>query len=75
VGWFRTPALGILAQLEFAEAHVQRIDQQQAADEGIAFAEDELDHFSGLNDAYETGRIPSTPPSAQLGTGGRRRLG
>ena len=27
-------ALGILAQLEFAEAHVERVDQQQAADEG-----------------------------------------
>src|SRR5947209_17386423 len=38
-------ALGIFAQLELAEAHAERIHQQQPADERLAFAEDELDRL------------------------------
>jgi len=44
-------ALGILAQLEFTEAHVEGVDQEQAADEGVTLAEDQLDDLSGLDDA------------------------
>ncbi len=61
-------ALRVLAQLQFAEAHTERVDQKQAAYERAALAEDQLDDFGGLNDADRPGRIPSTPPSAQLGT-------
>ena len=49
-------AVGILAQLELAEAHVERVDEEQAADERLAFAEDELDDLSGLDDADEAGQ-------------------
>ena len=69
-------ALGILAQLEFAEAHVERVDEQQAADERLALAEDELDDLSGLNDADQAGK---NAQHAALGATGdqarRRRLG
>src|ERR1700678_145338 len=36
-------AIRILAQLELAEAHVQRVHQQQAPDERLALAQDQLD--------------------------------
>src|ERR1700733_14032199 len=49
-------AVGILAQLELAEAHVERIDQEQAPDERLAFAEDQLDDLCGLDDADEAGQ-------------------
>ena len=44
-------AIRILAQLEFAELHVQGIDQQQAANQGFAFAQNQLDDFGGLHHA------------------------
>src|SRR5271170_7262597 len=49
-------AIGILAQLEFAELHAQRVDQQQAADERLTHAENQLDHFGGLHHAHQTGQ-------------------
>ena len=61
-------AVGVLAQLEGAEVHAERVDQQQAADERLADAEDELDDLGGLDDADRPGRMPRTPPSAQEGT-------
>ena len=44
-------AIGIFAQLEFAELHIQGIDQQQAANQGLAFAQDELDDLRRLHHA------------------------
>jgi hypothetical protein len=68
-------AVGILAELEFAEAHAQRVDQQQAADEGLALAEDKLDDLGGLDDADKAGEYAK---HSTLGAGGhearRRRL-
>ncbi len=49
-------AIGIFAQLEFAELHAQRVDQQQAADERLARAENQLDHFGGLHHAHQAGQ-------------------
>ncbi len=51
-------ALGILAQFELAEAHIERIHQQQPAGQGLALAQDQLDHFRGLNDADQSGENP-----------------
>ena len=49
-------AIGILAQLEFAELHVQRIDQQQPADQRLALAQNQLDDFGGLHHADQPGQ-------------------
>src|ERR1039458_7191286 len=61
-------AIGILAQLEFAEAHVESVDQQQTADERFALAKYQFDDFSGLNDADQTGK---NTQHATLGATGR----
>ena len=42
-------ASGILAQLELAEAHGQRIEQEQAAHQGIAATENQLDRLHRLD--------------------------
>ena len=44
-------ALGIAAQLQLAEAHLQRVVQEQPADERLAGSENQLDRFGGLDDA------------------------
>src|SRR5579883_200044 len=49
-------AVGILAQLQLAELHAQRINQQQAANQGVAFAEDQLDDLCCLNDTQQSGQ-------------------
>ena len=49
-------AIGILAQLQLAEAHGERVDEEQAADQRLAFAEDQLDDFGGLDDADDAGK-------------------
>ena len=49
-------ALGIFAQLQGAEAHAERVDQQQTADERLADAEDQLDGLGGLDDSDEAGQ-------------------
>ena len=69
-------ALGVLAQLELAEAHGERVDEKQAADERFALAEDELDDFRGLDGADHAGQDAE---NAALGAAwheaGRRWLG
>ena len=47
-------AIGILAQLQLAESHGQRVEQQQPADERFAFADDELQRFRRLNRADDS---------------------
>ena len=47
-------AIGILAQLEFAELHAERVDQQQTPDQRIACAENQLDDFGGLDHADQS---------------------
>src|SRR5579862_2483451 len=42
-------AIRILAQLEFTELHAQRIKKEQAADQAVARAQNQLDGFHGLN--------------------------
>ena len=68
-------AVGILAQLQRAEVHAQRVDQQQAADQRLADAEDQLDDLGRLDDADEAGQ---NAEHATLRAGGnepgRRRL-
>src|SRR6185437_1097478 len=46
-------ALGVLAELEFAETHIQRVNEQKPPDQRLAFAEDELDHLGRLHHAHE----------------------
>src|SRR5580692_4961193 len=45
--------VGILAQLELAELHAKRIDEQQPTNEWVTLAKNQLDHFSRLNYAHE----------------------
>ena len=76
--WVRAAggAVGVLAQLERAEVHAERVDQQQAADERVADAEDELDDFGGLDDADEAGENAEHAAFRAGGDeAGRRRLG
>ena len=69
-------AIGVLAQLEFAELHVQGIDQQQPADQRLALAQNQFDDFSRLHHADESGQ---NAQHSTLGAGwnqpGRWRLG
>src|ERR1700690_4656449 len=51
-GW----AIRILAQLELAEFHVERVDQQQPANQRLTLAQDQLDDFSGLHHTHESGQ-------------------
>src|SRR5207244_10244458 len=46
-------AIALFAQLEFAELHAQRVNEQQASDERLAFAQNQLDDFCRLHHAYE----------------------
>ncbi len=66
-------ALGILAQLEFAEAHVERVDQQQPADERIALAENQLDDLGGLDDADQPRKNAQHAALGATGNQARRR--
>ena len=69
-------AVRVFAQAQFAEAHRQGIDQQQAADERIAGAENQLDDLGGLDYAKQSRQ---NAEHAAFGAGrhqaGRRRLG
>ena len=47
-------AIRILAQLQFAELHAQRVEQQQTADEAVARAENQLDRFHRLDRADDS---------------------
>ncbi len=66
-------AVGVLAQLEGAEAHAERVDEQQAADERLADAEDELDDLGGLDDADEAGKDAEHAAFGAAGDEARRR--
>src|SRR3984893_5256251 len=45
--------VAVLAQLELAELHVERINQQQSSNQRFAFAQDELDYFRGLHHSHQ----------------------
>src|SRR5262249_45203274 len=68
-------AVWVLAQLELAEFHAQRVHQQQPPDERLAAPENELDNLRGLNQADQTGQ---NAQNSTLGAGrhqaGRRRF-
>src|SRR4029077_12728712 len=49
-------AIRILAQLEFAELHAQRIHQQQPPDQRLAAAKNQLNGFRRLDQAYQAGQ-------------------
>src|SRR5581483_6517097 len=68
-------AVGILAQLELAEAHAQRVYQHQTPDKRLALAEDELDGFGGLHHADQSRQDAEHAPFCAGGNQpGRRRL-
>ena len=62
-------AVGIFAQLQGAEAHAESIDQQQAADQRLADAENQLDGLGRLDDADEAGQ---NTKHAAFGAGGNK---
>src|SRR5262249_40681767 len=49
-------AVGILAQLELAEFHLQRVVNHEAPDERLADAGDQLDRLGRLDDADHAGK-------------------
>ena len=72
----QTGQSGFFLQLELAEAHGERVDEQKAADERLALAEDELDDLGGLNDADQAGQdAQHAALGAAWNHAGRRRLG
>src|SRR5579862_7344893 len=69
-------AIGIFAQLEFAEFHAESVNQQEATDERIADAQNQLDDFRGLHDADQTGKNAEHSAFGAGGNESRRwRLG
>ncbi len=60
-------AIGILAQLQFAELHAQRVDQQQASGQRIALPQNQLDGLGRLDHADQAGQ------NAEHSTFGARR--
>ena len=69
-------AVGILAQLQLAEPHPQRVVDQEAANQRLANSGDQLDGFGRLDHADDAGQHAQ---DATLGAArhepGRRRLG
>jgi len=60
--------LRILAQLQLAELHFERVEEEQPPDQRVALADDQLHRFRRLDRPHHARSTPSTPPSAQLGT-------
>src|SRR5580704_10139900 len=66
-------AIGIFAQLEFAEAHGERVEEQQTADERFADADDEFQSFGCLNRADDSGQHAEHAAFGARGHEARRR--
>ena len=47
-------AIGVFAQLEFTEFHGQCVDQEQAANQRLSLAQNEFDHFRGLDYSHQS---------------------
>src|SRR5690606_666988 len=58
LGWMIAAdrAIRILADLERAEAHLERIDHEESSDQRLAHARKHLDHFGGLQRPDESGK-------------------
>src|SRR5207247_1662202 len=68
-------AVRVAAQFEFLEPHIERVEEQQAADEGTAFAQSQLEDFRGLNAADNAGQHAQDTPFGATGHHpGRRRF-
>src|SRR5580704_2100983 len=65
--------VGILAQLELAELHAKRIDEQQPPDEWVTLAKDQLDDFSRLNHTDQSGQNAQHSTFGAGGNQPRRR--
>ena len=65
-------ALRIAPQLQFAEAHRQRIVQHQPANQGLADAQDQLHGFGGLNQSDRSGQNAEHPAFGAAGNQARR---
>ena len=69
-------AVGVLAQLQLAEAHPQRVVDQEPADQRLAGAEDQLDRLGRLDRADDAGQHAEHAAfGAARHQSGRRRLG
>src|SRR5689334_20539034 len=55
-------ALGIAAQLQLAETHVEGVIQQQAADEWLPDAQNQFDRLRRLNQADDAGEYTEYAP-------------
>ena len=68
--------LWIAAQLDFAELHLERIENQQSADERIALAQRKLDDLRGLDASDDSGQHTQYAALGAAGHHARRwRLG
>src|SRR5580658_1335338 len=66
-------ALRIFAQLEFAEAHGERVEEQQTAHERFTDADDELQRLGRLNRADDSGKHAEHAAFGARGDEARRR--
>ena len=51
-------ALGVLAQLQFAELHSQGIEEKQAAGQGLPLAQNKFNDLGGLDKTHQSGKDP-----------------
>src|SRR5262249_28159431 len=65
--------VGIFAQLELSKTHPQSVDQEEAPDQRLSTAENELDRLSRLNDAEQPRQDPEDSPLRAGGHESRRR--
>src|ERR1017187_8823256 len=69
-------ALRVAAEFQFAELHVERVEQQQSPDERTALADGELQNFRRLDAADNAGQHAEHPAfRAAWHHAGRRRFG
>src|SRR3984957_3102970 len=69
-------AIRILAQLQFAELHSERIEQKQATNETVAFSKNQLDRFHRLNRSDDSWQdTENTAFRARRNESRRRRFG
>ena len=69
-------ALGVLADLHFAEGHLEGVVEQEPADQRFPGSQDEFDRLGRLNDADQARQNSQHAPLGAVGDKvGRRRLG
>src|ERR1051326_7108457 len=69
-------AIRIFSDLQLAELHCQRVEQNQPSDQRVSFSEDQLDGFRRLHGSYQARKNAEYATlGAAWNQAGRRRFG